>query len=297
MSAESATLQFTGLDRVRQLVDEHRDAVGYAVLLHVLNRADRKPVVRINLAKSELGPFLDPSHVGAPTPAQLCEALLRRVPVEVERHWSEPGDRTYMLRLHQPKGGYLASRSFHAHRPSPPAPTALAPIVVQLHPDLLPEARVWRALGGAVEDFVGTVVRAVSGLLDAEHRVAEQLADRLAKSWKLVEALTEQLLIERAERARLEGERRADEGAQQLRDVLAGKLLEELATLGQAVNTRHGDVPPELIEAFDRFAASPALVAALSTPEVRVMLQGPRACEALAAHLLEAARGAGEQSP
>ena len=290
-------VKFTGLDEVRQLVDEHRDALGYAVLLHVLNRSDRKPVVRINLTKSELEPFLDLSHAGAPTPAQLCEALLRRVPVEVERHWSEPGDRTYMLRLHQPKGGYLASRSFHAHRPSPPVPTALASFVVRLHPDLLPEARVWRALGGAVEDFVGTVVRAVTGLLDAEHRVAEQLADRLAKSWKLIESLTEQLLIERAERARLEGERRADDGAQQLRDVLVGKLLEELASLGQAMNAGRGDVPPELVEVFDWFAASPALVEALADPEVRAMLQDPRACEALARHLLEAARGTSGRGP
>ena len=290
-------VKFTGLDEVRQLVDEHRDALGYAVLLHVLNRADRKPVVRLNLTKLELEPFLDPSRTGAPTQAQLCEALLRRVPIEVERHWSEPGDRTYMLRLHQPKGGDLASRSFHAHRPSPPAPTALAPIVVQLHPDLLPEARVWRALGGAVEDFVGTVIRAVTGLLDAEHRVAEHLAERLAKSWKLVEALTEQLLIERAERARLEGERRADDGARQLRDVLVGKLLEELASLGQAMNAGRGDVPPELVEVFDRLAASPALVAVFCDPAVRAMLRDPLACEALAAHLLEAAPGAGERRP
>ena len=288
-------LTITGLDAVRQLVDEHRDALGYAVLLHVLNRADRKPVVRINLTKSELEPFLDPSHTEVPTPAQLCEALVRRVPVEVERHWSEPGDRTYMLRLHQPKGGYLASRSFHAHRPSPPAPTTLAPIVVQLHPDLLPEARVWRALGGAVEDFVGTVVRAVTGLLDAEHRVAEHLADRLAKSRKLIEALTEQLLIERAERGRLEGERRADDGAQQLRDVLVGKLLEELASLGQGLDAGREGVPPELVEVFDRFAASPALVEALADPEVRAMLRDPLACEALARHLLEAARGTDER--
>ena len=290
-------VKFTGLDEVRQLVDEHRDALGYAVLLHVLNRSDRKPVVRINLTKSELEPFLDLSHAGAPTPAQLCEALLRRVPVEVERHWSEPGDRAYMLRLHQPKGGYLASTSFHAHRPSPPAPAALAPIVVALNGENLPEARVWRALGGAVEDFVGTVIRAVTGLLDAEHRVAEHLADQLAKSWKLVEALTEQLLIERAERARLEGERRADNGAQQLRDVLVGKLLEELASLGQAMNAGRGDVPPELVEVFDWFAASPALVEALADPEVRAMLQDPRACEALARHLLEAARGTSGRGP
>lgn len=295
LSGEAAKVRFTGLDEVRQLVDEHRDALGYAVLLHVLNRADRKPVVRINLTKSELEPFLDPSHAEVPTPAQLCEALLRRVSVEVERHWSEPGDRAYMLRLHQPKGGYLASKSFHAHRPSPPAPTALAPTVVALTGEMLPEARVWRALGGAVEDFAGTVVRAVGGQLDAEHRVHEQLADQLAKSWRLVEALTEQLLIERAERAALESDRRADEGAQQLRDVLVGKLLEELAALGQAMSAGRGDVAPELAAAFDSVAASPPLVAALSTPEVRVMLQDPRACEALARHLLEEARGSGER--
>ena len=52
-------LKFTGLEEVRQLVEEHRDALGYAVLLHVLNRADRRPVVRINLTKPELDPFLD----------------------------------------------------------------------------------------------------------------------------------------------------------------------------------------------------------------------------------------------
>ena len=131
-------LTFTGLDEVRQLVDEHRDALGYAVLLHVVDRANRRPVIRINLTKLELEPFLDPAHAGTPTRAQLCEALLRRVPVEVERHWPEPGERSYMLRLHQPKGGYLASRSFHAHRPSPPAPTALAPIVVALNGEMLP---------------------------------------------------------------------------------------------------------------------------------------------------------------
>ena len=238
-------LTFTGLDEVRQLVDEHCNALGYAALLHVLNRADRKPVVRINLTNSELEPFLDPSQAGAPSPAQLCEALLRRVPVEVERHWSEPGDRAYTLRLHQPKGGYLASRYFRAHRASPPALTVLAPMVVQLHPDLLPEARVWRALGGAVEDFVGTVIRAVTGLLDAEHRVAEHLAQRPAKCWRLVEVLTEQLLIERAERARLEGERRAENGAREVRDALVGKLLEELASLGQAMSAGRGEIPPE----------------------------------------------------
>lgn len=297
MSEEAAKVRYTGLEEVRQLVDEHRDMVGYAVLLHVLNRADRKPVVRINLLKSELEPFLDASNAGEPSRIQLCDALMHRVPVEVERHWSEPGERSYMLRLHQPKGGYLGSKSFHAERSPPPVPTALAPIVVALNGENLPEARVWRALGGAVEDFVSTVIRAVTGLMDAEHRVAEHLADQLAKSWWLIEALTEQLLIERAERARLEGERRADDGAQQLRDVLVGKLLEELASLGQAMNAGRGDVPPELVEVFDRFAASPALVEAFCDPAVRAMLLDPSACEALARHLLEAARGTGERGP
>ena len=147
------------------------------------------------------------------------------------------------------------------------------------------------------EDARRLIANAVTGLLDAEHRVAEHLADQLAKSWKLVEVLTEQLLIERAERARLEGERRADDGAQQLRDVLVGKLLEELASLGQAMNAGRGHVPPELVEVFDWFAASPALVEALADPEVRAMLQDPRACEALARHLLEAARGTSGRGP
>ena len=59
-------VKFTGLNEVRQIVDEHRDALGYAVLLHVINRTDRKPVVRSNLMKSELVPFLDASHTVEP---------------------------------------------------------------------------------------------------------------------------------------------------------------------------------------------------------------------------------------
>lgn len=95
MSGESAKICITGLDEVRQLVDEHRDALGYAVLLHVLNRTDRKPVVRINLMKSELALFLDAeASVGEPSQVQLCAALMRRVPVEVERHWTGAGERT-----------------------------------------------------------------------------------------------------------------------------------------------------------------------------------------------------------
>lgn len=292
MSAEAAKIWFTGLDEVRPILDEHQDAMAYAVLLHVVDREKRIPVVRINLTKSELEPFLDTqASVGEPSRTALCDALMRRVPVEVEGHLSEPEEQTYMLRLHRPKGGYLGGKSFHAERIVPPVPTALAPIVVQLNPDMLPEARVWRALGGAVEDFLGTVIRAVSGLLDAERRVVEQQADELARSWKLVEALTAQLLAERADRARVEADQRADDGAQRVRDVLVGKLLEELVTLGQAQNAARGAVAPELVELFDRFAASPALVEALADPGVRAMLLDPKACEALARHLLEAARG------
>ncbi len=296
----SAKVRFTGLAEVRQLVDEHRDAPGHAVLLHVLNRTDRKPVIQINQAKSELEPFLDNSGADEPSREQLCDALMRRVPVEVERHWTGTGTRTTMLRLHQPKGRYLKGQSFHVELSPPPAlPTV--PVVVALNGEILPEARVWRALGSAFEDFVGTVVRSVTGLMDAEHRVNEHLADQLAKSWRLVEALTEQLLIERAERARLEGDRRADDGTQQFRDLLVGKLLEELASLGQAMNGGRGDVPPELVEVFETFAASPALVEAFCDPSrsggLRAMLLDPLGCEALARHLLEAARGTGERDP
>lgn len=187
----ASDVKFTGLDEVRQLVDEHRDALGYAVLLHVLYTTDRKPVVRINLTKLELEPFLDASHAGEPSRVQLCAALMRRVLVEVERHWSGTGTHSYMLRLYRPGGRSVKGPSFHVERSPPPVPTALAPIVVALNGENLPEARVWRALGAAVEDFVGTVVRSVTGLMDAEHRVNEHLADQRAKSWRLIEALSD----------------------------------------------------------------------------------------------------------
>ncbi len=159
---------------------------------------DLSQIVRTQQAQQARGATLEevadgvePALVREPSRVQLCAALMRRVPVEVERHWSGTGTHSYMLRLYRPGGRSVKGPSFHVERSPPPVPTALAPIVVALNGENLPEARVWRALGAAVEDFVGTVVRSVTGLMDAEHRVNEHLADQRAKSWRLIEALSD----------------------------------------------------------------------------------------------------------
>lgn len=191
--------------------------------------------------------------------------------------------------------------------PAPPAPPPPAPRntpavaialggdghgqLIYLDPDTIPESRVWRALGRATEEFLGTVGKTYTGIIDLQARTVTHQAEQLDKSHALVENLASQLLAARQIQATDEAEQKVDERQIRVREELGKTFLSELGSLGRVLASSRLGVPPELAELGDLVASSPELADAIRDPQVRAMLKDDKTRKELAQILrLAAAR-------
>ena len=84
-------------------------------------------------------------------------------------------------------------------------------------------ARVWRALGQATEEFLGTVGRAFSGIVDLQAKTVNHQSEQLDKSQALVQSLATQLLAARRLKESDEAEQKVDERQLRVREELGAR--------------------------------------------------------------------------
>ncbi len=186
--------------------------------------------------------------------------------------------------------------------PAPPVPARNTPAVaialggdghgqlIYLDPDTIPEARVWRALGHATEEFLGTVGRTYAGIIDLQARTVTHQAAQLDKSQALVENLAGQLLAARQVQRTDEAEQQVDERQLRVREELGKTFLSELGSLGRVLATSKLGVTPELVELGDIVSSSPELAEAVRDPNVRALLKDEKTTRELAQLLRLAAK-------
>ena len=186
--------------------------------------------------------------------------------------------------------------------PAPPEPVRRTPAVaialsgggegqlIYLDPDTIPEARVWRALGHATEEFLGTVGKTYSGIIDLQARTVHHQAEQLDKSQQLVENLASQLLAARHVRESDEAEQKVDEQQLRVREELGKTFLSELGSLGRVLASSKLGMAPELVELGDLISTSPELAEALRDPQVRGLLKDEKTRKELAQLLVLASK-------
>ena len=196
--------------------------------------------------------------------------------------------------------------------PPPPEPVRRTPAVaialsgggegqlIYLDPDTIPEARVWRALGHATEEFLSTVGKTYSGIIDLQARTVHHQAEQLDKSQQLVENLASQLLAARQVKESDEAEQKVDERQLRVREELGKTFLSELGSLGRVLASSKLGMAPELVELGDLISTSPELAEALRDPQVRALLKDEKTRKELAQLLVLASKktqGEGEVPP
>lgn len=186
--------------------------------------------------------------------------------------------------------------------PPPPEPVRRTPAVaialsgggegqlIYLDPDTIPEARVWRALGQATEEFLGRVGASYGNIIELQARTVTHQAEQLDKSQALVENLARQLLAARQVQETDQAGLKADEQQLRIREELGKTFLNELGSLGRVLASSKLGVPPELAELGDIVATSPELAEAIRDPQVRTMLKDEKTRKELAQLLLLASK-------
>ena len=162
--------------------------------------------------------------------------------------------------------------------------------LIYLDPDTIPEARVWRALGRATEEFLGTVGRTYGGIIDLQARTVHHQAEQLDKSQALVENLAGQLLAARQVKDSDEAEQKVDERQLRVREELGKTFLSELGSLGRVVASSKLGMAPEIMELGDLISTSPELAEALRDPQVRALLKDEKTRKELAQLLMLASK-------
>ncbi len=167
--------------------------------------------------------------------------------------------------------------------------------LIYLDPDTIPEARVWRALGRATEEFLGTVGKTYGGIIELQARTVHHQAEQLDKSQHLVEHLAGQLLVARQVKESDEAEQKVDERQLRVREELGKTFLSELGSLGRVLASSKLGMAPELIELGDIVSASPELAEAVRDPNVRAMLKDEKTTRELAQLLRLASRKSNDE--
>ncbi|MBK7759534.1 MAG: hypothetical protein IPI35_24685 [Deltaproteobacteria bacterium] len=186
--------------------------------------------------------------------------------------------------------------------PPPPEPVRRTPAVaialsggaegqlIYLDPETIPEARVWRALGQATEEFLGRVGASYGNIIELQARTVTHQSEQLDKSQALVENLARQLLAARQVQETDQAELKVDERQLRVREELGKTFLSELGSLGRVLATSKLGMAPELAELGDIVATSPELAEAIRDPHVRAMLKDDKTRKELAQLLLLASK-------
>lgn len=114
---------------------------------------------------------------------------------------------------------------------------------------------------------------------------------------RLVEELSGDLIQVKIGAYEVESGRRTDDGEAKVREELGRQFISELGTLGRVVASAKLGLSPELVDLFETVNASPELLDALRSPDVRRLLKDEKTRKELAELLKMAAASTAEAPP
>lgn len=178
--------------------------------------------------------------------------------------------------------------------PVPVAPPPATVVVPQplFHADYLPEARPWRALSEGYTALIGLLQTGYNHLASLQNQTINSQNQQNIRLQRVMEAMAGELVNLRMGISEADGSRRVDEGENKVREELGKQFISELGGLGRTIAASKFGMAPELAELADIVNASPELMEAMRSPEVRKILRDENTRKELAALLTMAAKGA-----
>ena len=315
-------ITFEGLETTDRRLRELADDLGYVSLAEVTGRHSCEALGRADFSATDLAPYLaemDPTELGElaevadlddPSNEDLARAASRWVRQVAAANMAGRATAKFKVCLWRPKGdALLHSARFVARNPvhmdgdegedyplvAPPAPTIAAPAP---QPAMIigPEERVWSALGDGYTRLIALAQGTYSHIAGLQNTAIVVLNGQNQRLQKLVEELSGDLIPLQIGAYEVETGRRTDDGEAKVREELGRQFISELGTLGRVVASAKLGLSPELVELFETVNASPELLDALRSPDVRRLLKDEKTRKELA-ELLKMAAAAPTETP
>ena len=303
-------LQFDGLDETDQRVQQHRDDLGYLTVHEVLDRNRNEQLGRVYFNAVDLAPFLaddepddggelgDLSDVtGGPGSEDLARAAARWVRHVVATNMVGRAEAKFKASLWRPKGeGQFHSARFVCRNlevDDTPGVAVPPPTVVPPQPTIgetLPEGRVWRALGEGYTHLIGLLQQSYAHLATLQNTTISNQNQQILRLQRVLEELMGELTKMRVGIAEVDVRRREDDGETKVREELGKQFISELGTFGRVVAAAKFGMAPELVELAEIVNASPELMEAMKSPEVKRLLKDEKTRKELAELLMMAAK-------
>jgi hypothetical protein len=316
-------IRFEGLETTDRRLRELADDLGYVSLAEVTGRHSCEALGRADFTVTDLAPYLgeaDPSELDGlgelgelreigdlsdPGNEDLARAASRWVRQVAAANMAGRAQAKFKVSLWRPKGdALLHSARFLARNPlhldgdegedfpliPAPSPTVSAPMPGVM---VSPEERVWAALGEGYTRLIALAQGTYSHIAGLQNTAIVSLNGQNQRLQRVVEELSGDLIQIKIGAYEVESGRRTDDGEAKVREELGRQFISELGTLGRVVASAKLGLSPELVELFETVNASPELLDALRSPDVRRLLKDEKTRKELA-ELLKMAAAAGD---
>ena len=232
--------------------------------------------------------------------AELAEAALRWVKDIASRNTVGEEWRRYRVKVWSPKGhrlldsGQFVCRNHNFDLELPPSSADERVAEMRIPPPSFEVAETQgaakgvRALGDYYAQWGQIVLGSVGQLQGVNNAMLNRLHRQLQESRGQIDQLVAAILETRLAEVQLADERRADERSGDTRTVLAQQALQQLGDAAKAFLTAKG-VHPEMADVLGSIGQSPELVATLTDPDVKALMNDPANLAALAGMLKQAA--------
>ena len=239
---------------------------------------------------------------GGPLPmSAIAEAAVRWVRDIAARNTVGEEWRRYRVKVFSPKGarqldsGQFVCRNHDYDLDVPAADELLRELRIP-EPDLDRAERAGmskgiKALGDYYAQWGQIVLGSMGQLQGVNNAMLARLHRQLQESRGHVDELIAAMLESRVAESKLTNERRTEEHASDARTMLANQALQQLGEAAKAFLAAKG-VGPEMADIMGTLGHSPELVAVLTDPDVKSLMNDPANLKALAAML----KAAGEQA-
>jgi len=289
--------------RIRRLSTE----AGYLVIQDRTDRRQDDTLARFNLTAEDAAAYLDlptvfdddydPDDPSEITHEMICEAAAAWVRDVAERNTVGEEWRRFRVRVYAPKGirlmdsAQFVCRNHEADLDLPVPELPEMPLPTFDEATAVASSKGIKALGDYYAQWGHLVIGSIGQLQGVNQSMIHHLHRQLQDAQEQVDKLVSTLLENRAREAELADAREAEERDSSARTVLAQQALEQLGEAARAFLSTRG-LTPELADVLGVIGTSPELMRALSSPDVRALMQDPDNLKGLAAMLEGAAQQA-----